>query len=65
MTLLEKLQEKMQVVDVLVACEEMAEHGSKPEAIIEMLRMACRFYDQSIVIDWLANNAKLLAYLQK
>ena len=65
MTMLEAFQRKMAIVRLFLDCDEMAEHGASPKAIVEMLRIACQEYGNTAIVNSLAKDKKLMAYLQK
>ena len=60
-----QLQKLASVIMLINECEQMADDGYEPNAITEMLRIACEFYGKKMVCQELNNNTKLLKYLSK
>lgn len=65
MTMLEAFQRRIAIVLLFLDCDEMAEHGASPKAIVEILRIACEEYGRTAIVNSLAEDKKLLAYLQR
>lgn len=65
MDMFEAFQKRLEIVQLFWEFDEMAEHGASPKAIIEMLRIACEEYGRTAIVNSLAEDKKLLAYLQR
>lgn len=60
-----QLQKLASVIMLINECEQMADDGCEPNAITEVLRIACEFYGTKMVCQELNNNTKLLKYLSR